>query len=216
MMEINPTIAYTMMDRVMGGIGASHNKIDSMTEIETKIMSNLFESCLTNYKDAWESITEIEPEMSDFEVNPQFVQMVSPNETVVVISLNTQIGDISGVINLCIPHVVLEPIIPKLSVHYWMQSDRIEPKPEETKSIEKRIMTARIPIVAELGSSELTIEEFLNLEIGDCITLDKSVAEPLTVLVGDKPKFLGQAGRMNRKTAIQILDHDIRGEEYGE
>ncbi|PAV33516.1 flagellar motor switch protein FliM, partial [Bacillus licheniformis] len=216
MMEINPTIAYTMMDRVMGGIGSSHNKIDSMTEIETKIMSNLFESCLTNYKDAWESITEIEPEMSDFEVNPQFVQMVSPNETVVVISLNTQIGDISGVINLCIPHVVLEPIIPKLSVHYWMQSDRIEPKPEETKSIEKRILTAQIPIVAELGSSELTIEEFLNLEIGDCITLDKSVAEPLTVLVGDKPKFLAQAGRMNRKTAIQILDHDIRGEEYGE
>ncbi|MFN2746235.1 MULTISPECIES: flagellar motor switch protein FliM [Bacillus] len=216
MMEINPTIAYAMMDRVMGGIGTSHNKIDNMTEIETKIMSNLFESCLTNYKDAWESIAEIEPEMSDFEVNPQFVQMVSPNETVVVISLNTQIGDISGVINLCIPHVVLEPIIPKLSVHYWMQSDRIEPKPEETKSIEKRIMTARIPIVAELGSSELTIEEFLSLEIGDCITLDKSVAEPLTVLVGDKPKFLGQAGRMNRKTAIQILDHDIRGEEYGE
>ncbi len=146
MMEINPTIAYTMMDRVMGGIGSSHNKIDSMTEIETKIMSNLFESCLSNYKDAWESITEIEPEMSDFEVNPQFVQMVSPNETVVVISLNTQIGDISGVINLCIPHVVLEPIIPKLSVHYWMQSDRIEPKPEETKSIEKRIMTARIQL----------------------------------------------------------------------
>lgn len=154
--------------------------------------------------------------MADFEVNPQFVQMVSPNETVVVISLNTQIGEVSGVINLCIPHVVLEPIIPKLSVHYWMQSERNEPKQQETKAIEKRIMKAKIPVVAELGQSEMTVEEFLNLEIGDCIALDKPVNAPLTVMVGNKPKFLGQAGRVNRKQAIQILDHDIRGEEDGE
>lgn len=216
MMEVNPTIAYTMMDRVMGGIGISHNKVDSLTEIETKIISNLFENALGNYKEAWQSIADIEPEMTEFEVNPQFVQMVSPNETVVVISLNTQIGEISGVINLCIPHIVLEPLIPKLSVHYWMQSDRNEPKPEETKSLEKRIMTAQIPVVVELGTSELTIEEFLSLEVGDCITLDKSVTDPLTVLVGDKPKFLGQAYRVNRKQAVQILDHDIRGEQDGE
>lgn len=78
-----------------------------MTEIETKIISNLFENALGNYKEAWQSIADIEPEMTEFEVNPQFVQMVSPNETVVVISLNTQIGEISGVINLCIPHIVL-------------------------------------------------------------------------------------------------------------
>ncbi|TXF89750.1 flagellar motor switch protein FliM, partial [Lactobacillus delbrueckii subsp. bulgaricus] len=80
----------------MGGIGISHNKVDSLTEIETKIISNLFENALGNYKEAWQSIADIEPEMTEFEVNPQFVQMVSPNETVVVISLNTQIGEISG------------------------------------------------------------------------------------------------------------------------
>ncbi|WP_374996842.1 flagellar motor switch protein FliM [Bacillus velezensis] len=213
MMEVNPTIAYAMLDRVMGGIGITHNKADSLTEIETNIISNLFENALGNYKEAWQSIADIDPEMTEFEVNPQFVQMVSPNETVVVISLNTQIGEISGVINLCIPHVVLEPIIPKLSVHYWMQSDRNEAKPEETKLLEKRIMTAQIPVVALLGASELTIEEFLSLEVGDCITLDKSVTDPLTVLVGNKPKFLGQAGRVNRRQAVQILDHDIRGEQ---
>lgn len=216
MLEVNPTIGYAMMDRLMGGIGISHNKTESLTEIETKIISNMFEGALENYREAWQSITDIEPEMADFEVNPQFVQMVSPNETVVVISLNTQIGEVSGVINLCIPHVVLEPIIPKLSVHYWMQSERNEPKQQETKAIEKRIMKAKIPVVAELGQSEMTVEEFLNLEIGDCIALDKPVNAPLTVMVGNKPKFLGQACCVNRKQAIQILDHDIRGEEDGE
>ncbi|MGG3572103.1 flagellar motor switch protein FliM [Bacillus gobiensis] len=215
MMEVNPTIAYTMMDRVMGGTGMGGSKKDSLTEIETKIISNLCENSLVNYREAWEQVAEINPEMTGFEVNPQFVQMVSPNETVVVISLNAQIGNISGVINLCIPHVVLEPIIPKLSMHYWMQSERIEPKPEETHSLKKQIMDAHVPVVAQLGTSELTIEEFLNLEIGDCITLDQSVTEPLTVKVGERPKFFGQAGRVNRKVAIQILDHDIRGEKIG-
>lgn len=215
MMEINPAIAYTMMDRVMGGLGTGGSKKEGLTEIETRIISSFCENSLVNYREAWEQVAEINPEMTGFEVNPQFVQMVSPNETVVVISLNTQIGDISGVINLCIPHVVLEPIIPKLSMHYWMQSERIEPKPEETKSLEKRILDAQVPIVAELGTSDLSIEEFLNLEIGDCITLDQSLTEPLTVKVGESPKFLGQAGRVNRKVAIQILDHDIRGENIG-
>ena len=75
------------------------------------------------YKEAWEIIDEIDPVLTEFEVNPQFLQMVSPNETVVVISLNTEIGETQGMINICIPHVVLEPIIPKLSVHYWMQNE---------------------------------------------------------------------------------------------
>ena len=94
-----------------------------LTEIETKIMTNL---CLRRHceylREAWEYIVEIDPILTEFEVNPQFLQMVSPNETVVVISLNTMIGETSGMINICIPHVVLEPIIPKLSVQYWMQT----------------------------------------------------------------------------------------------
>ncbi len=124
LLEVNPNIAYAMLDRVLGGRGVSLNKIENLTEIETKIMSNLFEKAFSNLREAWESVADIDPMLTDFEVNPQFLQMVSPNETVVVISLNTQIGDTSGMINICIPHVVLEPIIPKLSVHYWMQTQK--------------------------------------------------------------------------------------------
>ena len=118
-MEVNPNIAYAMMDRVLGGSGASVNKVNNLTEIETRIMSNLFEKGFENLQEAWSTITEINPNLTEFEVNPQFLQMVSPNETVIVISLNTQVGDVTGMINICIPHVVLEPIISKLSVHYW-------------------------------------------------------------------------------------------------
>ena len=137
-MEVNPNIAYTMMDRVLGGRGISVNKVENLTEIETRIMSNLFEKAFENLQEAWSTIVDIEPIMTDFEVNPQFLQLVSPNDTVVVISLNTQIGETSGMINICIPHVVLEPIIPKLSAHYWMQTSQKERNTRRNGNIRKK------------------------------------------------------------------------------
>ena len=132
-MEINPNIAYSMLDRLMGGKGASNTKVDNLTEIETKIMTNLFERSFDNLREAWANIADIDPILTELEVNPQFLQMISPNETVVVISFNTIIGETSGMINICIPHVVLEPIVPNLSVRYWMQSNKKEVSPEQLK-----------------------------------------------------------------------------------
>ncbi|MEH7122848.1 flagellar motor switch protein FliM [Bacillus sp. JJ1503] len=206
LMEVNPNIAYALMDRMMGGKGSSINKVDNLTEIETKIMSTTFERAFENYMEAWSTIEEIDPQLMDFEVNPQFLQMVSPNETVVVISLNTTIGETSGMMNICIPHVVLEPIIPKLSVHYWMQTDKKERAPEELNRLENHIQRAEVSVVGELGHSEISIQDFLMLDIGDVIELNKPIDQPLLIKVGDIPKFLGQPGKVNKKLAIQVLD----------
>lgn len=216
LMEVNPNIGYAMMDRVMGGKGIGMNKIENLTEIETKIMSNLFERAFDNLRDAWSNIAEIDPMLAEFEVNPQFLQMVSPNETVVVISMNTTIGETSGMINICIPHVVLEPIIPKLSVSYWMQTKAKENDPLESEKLEKRIKTAQVPVVAELGSSDITIDDFLMLDIGDVIQLNKRIDAPLIVKVGEIPKFTAQPGEQNKKLAVQILDSLKGGEEDDE
>ncbi|EDL63952.1 flagellar motor switch protein FliM [Bacillus sp. SG-1] len=216
LMEVNPNIGYAMMDRVMGGKGTGINKIENLTEIETKIMSNLFERAFDNLRDAWSNIAEIDPMLSEFEVNPQFLQMVSPNETVVVISMNTTIGETSGMINIIIPHVVLEPIIPKLSVSYWMQTKNKDIDPQETEMLEKRIKTAQVPIVAELGDSDITIDDFLMLDIGDVIQLNKRIDAPLTIKVGEIPKFTAQPGELNKRLAVQILDSLKGGEEDDE
>ncbi|MDP4083044.1 MAG: flagellar motor switch protein FliM [Bacillota bacterium] len=206
LMEVNPNIAYAMLDRMLGGRGSSVNKIDNLTEIETKIMSNTFERAIDNLKEAWTGLYEIDPLLTDFEVNPQFLQMVSPNETVVVISLNTVIGETSGMINICIPHVVLEPIIPKLSVHYWMQVDKKEREPMKIAMMEKSIQKANVPIMVELGSSDISIQDFLMLDVGDVIELNQQIDQPLMIKIGGIPKFLGQAGKTNKKLAIQVLD----------
>jgi flagellar motor switch protein FliM len=215
LMEVNPNIAYAMMDRMLGGRGTSHNKIDNLTEIETKIMSNMFEKAFENFQEAWGSISEIEPQLTEFEVNPQFLQMVSPNETVVVISLNTTIGEASGMINMCIPHVVLEPIMPMLSVKYWMQTDKKEGLPIEYEVLQKEIHKADVHIIAEIGSSEISIQDFLMFDIGDVIELNQQIDQPMMIKIGGIPKFVGQPGKINKKLAIQVLDTLKGGDDDG-
>ncbi|MDC3414128.1 flagellar motor switch protein FliM [Aquibacillus sp. 3ASR75-11] len=210
LLEFNPNIAYAMLDRVLGGKGNTVNKIENLTEIETLLMSQLFEKAMDNLKEAWSSLAEIDPMLEEFEVNPQFLQMVSPNETVVVISLNTTIGESSGMINICIPHVVLESIIPKLSVHYWMQTGSKETKPEEYDNLTKNIETAKVKISAVLGNASIQINDFLDLSENDVIQLDQSIHDPLVLMVDEAPKFYVQPGKSKKKIAVQVID-DIKG-----
>ncbi len=206
LMEINPNIAYSMLDRLMGGTGASHSNVDNLTEIETKIMTNLFERSFDNLREAWANIADIDPILTELEVNPQFLQMISPNETVVVISFNSIIGETSGMINICIPHVVLEPIVPNLSVRYWMQSNKKEVSPEQAAIIERRVKQSDLEVIAELGNTEISIEDFLLMQVGDVVQLNQKISQPLVLNVGGIPKFTVQPGKLKKSMAVQVLE----------
>ncbi|GAE36037.1 flagellar motor switch protein FliM [Halalkalibacter akibai] len=206
LMEVNPNIAYAMLDRLLGGKGISINKVENLTEIETRIMSQLFQRTLDSFQEAWSSIIELDPVMEDLEVNPQFLQMVSPNETVVVISLSTTIAETSGMINICLPHVVLEEILPKLSIHYWMQEKKKQRQPDEIDKLEQKIRKAPLLVQAELGRSEITIQEFLHLGVGDVIELNQRIDDPLSITVGGEHKFNAQPGKMKNQIAVQVTE----------
>lgn len=211
LMEVNPNIAYSMLDRILGGKGNSTKQVDNLTEIETLIMSQLFEKSVTNLEEAWSSIVEINPVLEDFEVNPQFLQMVSPNETVVVVSLTTQIGELSGMINICIPHIVLEPIIPKLSVHYWMETGNKERNPEIYEQLTRHIKHVQVEAKTVLGDTIISVDELLNLKTNDVIKLNQPIDQALTFVVNDEPKMLVQAGKLNNKIAVQVLEEIKEG-----
>lgn len=136
---MNPNIAYAVLDRMLGGKGSGVNKVENLTEIETLIMKRTFEQSMGQLEEAWASMIDIEVELEELEVNPQFVQLVSPNETVVVITLNTTVGDSTGMINICLPHIVLEPIISKLSMHYWMEENVKEIDTEQYNLLSQNI-----------------------------------------------------------------------------
>lgn len=211
-MEVNPNIAYAMLDRMLGGQGSSPSNVSSLTEIETIVMERVFSRALDSFEEAWRSIIDLELELDVLEVNPQFMQMVSPNETVAVVSLSTKIGDATGMINFCLPHVVLEPIMPKLSAHYWMSTQKKVREPREVAMLEKRVKMAKLPVIADLGGSTISISELLQLAVGDVIRLKETVDDPIVVKIGDQPKFLGQPGVTKGKSAVQITEI-IREEE---
>ncbi|WP_096435401.1 flagellar motor switch protein FliM [Alteribacter populi] len=212
LMEVNPNIAYAMLDRMLGGRGEASNSNDSLTEIESKIMTQLFQRSLYTFQEAWSSVEEFDPIMEELEVNPQFLQLVSPNETVIVISLATTIGETSGMINICLPHVVIEHLLPKLSVHLWMQTKQKERLPGEEEAITKNVKKAKLPLAVELGHSNITIEEFLQLGKDDIIELDQNIKDPLVIRVGEQAKYLAQPGKMNNQLAVQVTDVIEEGE----
>ncbi|WP_018883398.1 flagellar motor switch protein FliM [Paenibacillus massiliensis] len=203
-LEVHPNVAFAMLDRLLGGVGSSPAKISSLTEIETIIMERIFSRAFDSLQEAWKTVLDITPRMEALETNPQFMQIVSPNETIALISLSTKIGDTTGMINLCIPHVVLEPIMSRLSTHQWFISEKKSRAPEEFDALRARVSKAQLPIVAELGESQISIAEFLGLTVGDVISLNKPVGEGLSIRVGEKLKYIGSPGVVKDRAAIQI------------
>lgn len=216
-LEVHPNVAYAMLDRLLGGVGSAPNKIGSLTEIETIIMEKIFSRAFDSLQEAWKTVYDINPRLEALETNPQFMQIVSPNETIALISLSTKIGDTTGMINLCIPHVVIEPIMSKLSVHHWFVSQKKSRIPEEVEALRNRVHRAKLPIVAELGESQITISEFLGLGVGDVISLNKPVQNGLGIKIGEKLKFIGSPGTIKDKIAVQIDEIVDEGvEEFDE
>ncbi len=212
-MEVNPNIAYAMLDRLLGGQGAIPDKMGALTEIETTVMEKVFGKAFDSLHEAWKQIIELDPYLEVMEMNPQFMQIVSPNEIVAVISFSTKIGETTGMINLCLPHVVLEPIMPKLSGQYWFSTQRKTRDEQEKIRLEEHVKTAKLPIIAELGTSAITVGEFLNLAKGDVIQLDQSIENKLKIKVGERLKFLGQPGTAKGRVAVQIDEVLEEGEE---
>ncbi|WP_246056028.1 flagellar motor switch protein FliM [Alteribacter natronophilus] len=214
LMEVNLPIAYSMLDRLLGGSGEEASESEGLTEIETKIMTRIISRALNAFREAWHSVEPFQPEMNELEQNPQFIQLVSPNETVVVISLEATIGEVTGPINLCLPYVVIEHLLPKLSVHMWMQTKQKERPLHEEDSIRETIKNAALDITVELGKTDVTVQELLNLQKGDVVRLGSRVTDPLLVNVESELRFKAQPGKQKQKLAVQITEEVEEADSY--
>jgi len=213
-MVLPPTIAYIMLDRLLGGQGKVSKSNKDLTEIEIGVIQRVFMRALNSFQEAWESVEKLTPELSEIEVNPQFLTMVAPNETVILISLNTIIGDETGVIHICLPHVVLEQVLPKLSARHWLATQKKAVESHEAELLEKKLKGTKLDVKAILGQSTIDISEFLHLKKDDVIRLNETDQTPITVLVDNKRKFLAQPGISKGRVAVQITDVIEEGEDF--
>ncbi|UFJ42135.1 flagellar motor switch protein FliM [Brevibacillus humidisoli] len=212
-LEINPNIAYAMLDRLLGGQGSTPSKMGALTEIESIVMERVFAKALESFHEAWKQVIDLDPVLEVMEMNPQFMQIVSPNEIVAVISFSTKIGDTTGMINLCLPHVVIEPIMPKLSGQYWFANHKKVRDESERLRLEENLKAAKVPVIAELGNATITVGEFLNLAKGDVIQLDQSIESKLKIKVGEHVKYRGQPGTAKGRLAVLIDEVVEEGED---
>lgn len=212
-MEINPSIAYSLIDRILGGKGFTMDKMRGFTEIELAILMRLISQMLGLMQDPWENVTTIRPILDRIETNAQFAQLMSPNEMVVLVTFTAKIGEVEGLLNICIPHMTVEPVMNKLSTKLWFSLIEHGSTEESRKAIETKVEESKIPISAVLGRATITVNDFLMLQQGDVLSLDTDVNGKIEIIVGNMVKFLGKPGARNKKAAVKITDV-IREEEY--
>lgn len=203
-MEMGTNLGYAIIDRLLGGTGATLEKKREFSEIEILILERIFTVCVDLLREPWKNVVEIRPRLEKIETNPQFAQIISPSEMIAIITMNVKIGDIEGMMNMCLPYLCLEPVMDKLNTKYWFST--MQEKDENTyeEAIESLIGKAKIPIRAVLGNSKISVNDFVNLQKGDIIKLDANINEELDVYVGNIKKFKAMPGAAAEDYAVRV------------
>ncbi len=215
-LEINPVIGFSIIDRLFGGPGFSTIKGRPLTEIEKNVMERIAEKILSLFTETWASLVHVDAFLENIEINPQFTQIVSPLEMVVIITLNTQIGETEGLINICLPCLMLETLSGKLNTKFWFTTNIKTQHQDSSKVIQQVVEKARIPLTAVLGKTTLTVKELLELQVGDVIDLERKKDSEIEIYAGSRLKFYGKPGLLGSKLAVQISRIQQEGSEDNE
>ena len=211
-MDISPNLGYAMIDRMLGGAGESLDKNREFSEIELTILEKMIIICMNLLREPWKNVLSINPVLNRLETNPQFAQIISPNDMVAIVTLNLKVGEVQGFMNMCLPFFTLEDIMDKLNTRYWyanMQERRDENYDEYIESLLRKV---DIQIKAVLGKSTVSVGDFANLQTGDVIRLDSHVDSELSVYVGNIRKFTALPGASKENYAVRVTSI-IREEE---
>ena len=210
--EIATNLCYAMLDRMLGGSGQPLEKSRDFSDIELTILQKLLVMFTQLLREPWKNVLEISPVLSRLETNPQFAQVIAPSDMIAIVTLNMKIGDVEGMINICLPFFTLEDVMDKLNTKYWFSTMQENHDEHYEEYIESMIRRVDIPIKAVLGRSTISVNDFLNLQVGDCIRLDSRVDTDMNVYVGNIKKFTALPGTDRDSYAVQITSV-IREEE---
>lgn len=204
-LDINPSILYPIIDRLLGG-GREGGPLARrpLTEIELRLVARITDLFLKELSHAWENVLKLDLEVIQVESNPQLVQIVPPNEVVVLISFEITIGDVRGMVNLCVPYNSIERIGGKLTANSWVSYARHKPTPENIEQIGRTLRSSLVEVNVGLAGTRITTGELVALRVGDIITTEKDARSPLTVTVEGVPKFLASPGAHKGHKAFRV------------
>ncbi len=213
LMDISTNVVYAILDRLLGGDGTEKQEVRAFTEIELSLLDNMIVKVMPLIQEAWSNVLQLNPKLDKIEINPQFAQIVPPNETIALVTMNIEVGSTEGMLNICVPHLVIEPILDKLSTKYWFSTAQKDLSEKEMQVIRQRMLDTRVPVKAELGSTWVRIQDVLALQRGDVIKLNRGIDDMAKVRIGSQVKFLGDIGVSRNKMAIKIVKVVKDGDE---
>ncbi len=205
LVDFNPTLAFMFIDRMFGGVGKLLEAERELTGIERTVLTKIAHHVFQELEKTWSSVIKMQIRHVSFETNPQFVQIVPPGETVIVISMQVKMLGNSGLLTICYPYVTLESIMKDLVGKSWVDQSK-----KGDAEIDYGINTANLQEVsadvsAQLGTAQITVRDFVNLKSGDVIQLDQRVSQPLEIYVRGAKKFYARPGVVGKKMGIQVI-----------
>jgi flagellar motor switch protein FliM len=218
-LEIDPAITFSIIERLFGGTGEGTKSQHELTDIEAAVMEGMIVRILGNMREAWAQVIDLRPRLGQIETNPQFAQIVPPTDMVVLVTLETKVGEVEGMMNFCIPYLTIEPIIGKLSAQFWYSSARRAATNENLNTLKEKLSTVDVAIVAEIGRINIPIKDVLSLRVGDVVRLyNVRVGDTFSLNIGNKKKYLCRPGIVGKKVAVQIVKktEELEKEEFEE
>jgi flagellar motor switch protein FliM len=213
-LELNPTVAFTMVDRMLGGTGDSPRPDRPLTEIEQNVVDSVVKLMLDHLTETWKTVCTVNFRIHGRETRPQMLQVTGPNEIVIRLGFAVRVGDARGTLNLSIPASAIEAVGSSFE-RAWHRTRR-QPTAEETARLTANLGRVPLAVTAQLETS-FPARELLAMQPGDVVHLGHSSRQPITVQVGSQPAFLGHLTQRNGRIAISVLGDAVdRAEGAGE
>ena len=203
-LDMAPNLGFAIIDRMLGGQGEALERTRDFSEIEMTILQKMMVVCMQLMRDPWKNVVEINPVLDRIETNPAFAQIISPSDMIAIVTLNVKIGDTEGFFNICLPFFTLEDVMDKLNTKFWFSNMTEVSGEEYSDYLEAMIRHVDIPIRAILGTSSISVGDFVNLMPGDVIRVNSDMDSELDIYVGNIRKFTGLPGYNRDKFAMKI------------
>ena len=204
-LEISPLIIYPIIDRLLGGSNAElFIPQRPLTAIEWRLVKRITDRAVSNLSEVWSNLVDVEFELAETESNPHLVQIVAPNEVVVVIGLELKMGSRAGTMTLCFPFNVIEPVMGKLATQSWLAYQRKASSEQQREEIVSHLKLAEVGLRVFLAETTITVNDLLRLQPGDLITTQKQSDGEVTLQVEDRSKYVGKLYQYKGTRAVRI------------
>ena len=204
-LEMEYSLVFTLLDRLLGGPGRPVERA-AFTDIERPLVLALAERMMLAFKSAWESILQIDPHIEGMETSAQFVQIAPPSDIVIAVLMEARVSDRRDAMSLCVPHMVIKPITPRLSSQNWVASSGKRTTPLLRQALTQHLCHSPLTCVARLGRTTMRLRELLQLKVGDLIVLDTPAHGAIDLLVEGRGKFRGKPAIRNRRIVLSITE----------